>query len=115
MEKVHRLRQLVCNARYFCQEFPASWEQRHSRCHNCDAQIYHVCVSGAEELPVICKPCYDVLKYSFNVVDERNESRRNSFSTMKKNTFDVDLNVLASSDKLHDGFEISDPHSPRPE
>lgn len=118
MEKIEQLRHVVCQARYFCQEFPGSWEQKHSRCHNCGAQIYHVCISGAEKLPVICKPCYDVLKYSFNVVDQRDDSRRNSFQGNLSKTdlldSEVTLDVLASTDKLpDDGFEISKPRNIR--
>lgn len=67
MDQIQQLRDLVCNARYFCADFPPSREQRKSKCVNCGDFIVRVCVCGTADLPVMCKRCYDVLKFTFGV------------------------------------------------
>ena len=76
MNKIDELKLIVCNARYFCNDFPASFEQRSSFCYNCNERIRQNCIAGIAQLPVICKNCYDVLKYTFEIVEPK--SRCNS-------------------------------------
>ena len=98
MQKIDTLRLIVCNARYFCPEFPASQQQLESQCVNCGSNLYQTCISGTEEMPVMCKRCYDVLKYSFGVVPPRVVSRCNS----RIIRVDSEIDVLAKEELFND-------------
>ncbi len=124
MSKLDELKQIVKNARYFCHDFPPSSRQMKSRCSNCNKKIDWVCICGENEIPIICKQCYDVLKFAFEErlvqdVLRRDSSSTNSNTNERRSSIvddivdEIDLGIVSRGSSLQPFIKISSPKNVR--